>query len=304
MTVMGSNAKNKQQDFDISRSSTRDQSLSEAQVREFHEDGFLVIDNIFDSAEIDMLRDACSEPEDTQWKTAKKTIHALGLTTRATAFLDLARDSRIVAPLQALIGDDIQLQHSKLAAQPAAADRGGFAWHQDFAFYPHTNTDLVAVMVMLDDATPDNGCMRMIRGSHRRGLLNHMDSDDVFTGMCQEPKAWKDHVGDVVDITPRAGGISLHHCLMLHGAGPNQSGEPRRGLVYQYRADDAFQLADRVWDDTGLLVSGERREQVRCEEGILRLPRSARYPGHPFGNVWKQEGEFARKLNQEESERR
>ncbi|MFQ3367874.1 MAG: phytanoyl-CoA hydroxylase [Candidatus Poriferisodalaceae bacterium] len=298
---MGSDAKNKQQNLNDSPSLARDQSLSEVQVRQFHEDGFLVIDNLFDSAEIDMLRDACSEPEDTEWETAKKTIHALGLTTRASAFLDLARDSRIVALLRALIGDDIQLQHSKLAAQPAAAEMGGFAWHQDFAFYPHTNTDLVAAMVMLDDATADNGCMRMIRGSHKRGLLNHMDKDGVFTGMCQEPKAWKDHLGDVVDITPRAGGISLHHCLMLHGSGPNQSGEPRRGLVYQYRADDAFQLADRVWDDTGLLVSGKRREQVRCEEGTVRLPKSVRYPGHPFGNVWNQEGEFAQKLNEEES---
>jgi ectoine hydroxylase-related dioxygenase (phytanoyl-CoA dioxygenase family) len=301
MAAMGSNAKNKQQDFDKSPMSMRDQTLSESQVKEFHDDGFLVIDNIFDSAEIDKLRDACSEPEDMQWKTAEKTTHALGLTTRSSAFLNLARDSRIVARLRALLGDDIQLQHSKLAAQPAVADRGGFAWHQDFAFYPHTNTDLVAVMVMLDDATPDNGCMRMIRGSHRRGLLNHMDNEGVFTGMCQEPKAWKDHVSDVVNITPRAGGISMHHCLMLHGAGANQSGEPRRGLVYQYRADDAFQLADRVWDDTGLLVSGERNEKVRCEEGTLRLPRSVRYAGHPFGNAWNQEGELARKLNQKVS---
>lgn len=301
MAAMGSNAKSKQQDFDISPTSMRDQGLSKSQVRDFHEDGFLVINDILDAAEIDTLRDACSEPEDIQWKTAEKTTHALGLTTRSNVFLDLARDPRIVARLRALLGDDIQLQHSKLAAQPAVADRGGFAWHQDFAFYPHTNTDLVAVMVMLDDATPDNGCMRMIRGSHRNGLLNHMDNDGVFTGMCQEPKAWKDHVGDVVDITPRAGGISMHHCLMLHGAGANQSGEPRRGLVYQYRADDAFQLADRVWDDTGLLVSGKRSEQVRCEGVTLRLPRSVRYPGHPFGNAWNQEGELARKLNQKMS---
>lgn len=52
---------------------------------------------------------------------------------------------------------DIQLQHSKLAAQPAAASKGGFGWHQDFAFFPRTNTDLVAVMVMLNDATSTTG---------------------------------------------------------------------------------------------------------------------------------------------------
>ena len=101
MAAMGSNAKNKQQDFDISPTSRREQGLSKSQVRDFHEDGFLVINDIFDSAEIDTLRDACSEPEDIQWKTAEKTTHALGLTTRSNAFLDLARHSRIVMLLPA-----------------------------------------------------------------------------------------------------------------------------------------------------------------------------------------------------------
>lgn len=278
--------------------SSRVASLSEEEKAQFWEDGFLVIDDLFDSREIEELRDACTHPKDTEWETAERTVHALGLTTRHESFLNLARDRRVVGRLRSLIGPDIQLQHSKLAAQPAAADRGGFAWHQDFAFYPHTNTDLVAVMVMLDDATPANGCMRMVRGSHKRGLLDHMDADGMFTGMCQEPDAWTVHHDDITDITPRAGGISMHHCLMLHGAGPNRSGSPRRGLVFQYRADDAFQMADGVWSDTGLMVSGTRRERARCDAGVLRLPRSTRYPGHPFGHAWNQEGELARELNE------
>lgn len=284
-------------------SSARVPALSEDETAQFWEDGFLVLDDLFDGGEIEELRDACSHPEDTKWETAERTVHALGLTTRHDSFLDLARDQRIVRRLTPLIGTDIQLQHSKLAAQPAVADRGGFAWHQDFSFYPHTNTDLVAVMVMLDDATTDNGCMRMVRGSHKRGLLDHMDDDGLFTGMCQEPDAWIDHDDDIVDITPRAGGISMHHCLMLHGAGPNRSGSPRRGLVFQYRADDAFQMADGIWSDTGLVVSGVRRERARCDAGVLRLPRSTRYPGHPFGHAWNQEGELARELNQPDSPR-
>ena len=150
---------------------------------------------------------------------------------------------------------------------------------------------------MLDDATPENGCMRMVRGSHKRGLLDHMDDKGVFTGACQEEAAWRDRPDEIVDITPRAGGISMHHCLMLHGSGPNRSGRPRRGLVFQYRADDAFQLADGVWRDTGLLVSGVRREHVRCDAGVLRLPKSRRYPGHPFGPAWNQEGDLAREEN-------
>jgi len=272
-------------------------SLTEAELARFWEDGFLVVDGMFDAAEVEQLRDACTEPEDTKWQTSEAAVHSLSLTTRNPIFVDLARDPRIVGRLRSLIGDDIQLQHSKSASQPAAAGQGGFGWHQDFAFFPHTNTDLVAVMVMLDDATPDNGCMRMVRGSHQRGLLNHIDDDGLFTGMCRERDAWQDHADDVTQITPRMGGISIHHCLTLHGSGPNPSGAPRRGLVFQYRADDALQMADGVWPDTGLMVSGRRREHVRLEPNFVRLPKSTRYPGHPFGHAWNQEGELARELN-------
>ena len=95
--------------------------------------------------------------------------------------MELARSERILGRVTPLIGPDIQLQHSKLATKPPAKGMGTFAWHQDFAFFPHTNSDLVAVMVMLDDATPENGCMQMVRGSHKLGLLDHTE-DGQFHG--------------------------------------------------------------------------------------------------------------------------
>ena len=60
--------------------------------------------------------------------------------------------------------------------------------------------------------------------------------------------------GRVLPVKPKACGISIHHCLALHSSGPNPSGAPRRGIVFQYRADDAFQLADGVWKDTGIMI--------------------------------------------------
>lgn len=270
--------------------------LTNTQTRQFGEDGFLVEDNLFDSEEIGALRDALQAPPDRKWLEAQHTVHALEITLRHPLFLELARDERIVTRLRSLIGNNVQLQHSKLAAQPATPNKGGFDWHQDFAFFPHTNTDLVAVMVMLDDATPANGCMRMVRGSHKHGLLDHRDEGGLFTSECQVP-VWDHAPEQVTDITPKAGGISIHHCLMVHGSGANHTGAPRRGIVFQYRADDALQMADGVWRDTGLMVSGERQELVRCEPGVFRLPKSRRYPEHPFGHAWNQQGAFAEAEN-------
>ena len=272
--------------------------LSSQEIDAFRNDGFLVVDEVFDEAEVTVWRELIESPavldSEKHGHLAESTLHLLELTAKHPSFLNLARDPRIVGRLQDLMGPDIALSHSKLAAQAKTAGKGGFGWHQDFAFFPHTNTNLIAVMVMLDDATPENGCMRMVRGSHGHGLLNHADSGGNFTYQCQEKSRWESRPDLVTPITPRAGGISLHHCLTLHGSGPNPSGLPRRGLVFQYRADDAYQLADTVFTDTGLLISGERRGLVRCETAIWRLPmRPERRDGRGFGSAWNQMGEFA-----------
>ena len=201
--------------------------------------------------------------------------------------MELAKDERILSRIRPLIGPDIQLQHSKIATKPPAKGGGEFKIHQDFAFFTHSNTDLVAVMVMLDDATPENGCMQIAPWSHRWGLLDHL-VEGFFTGACQEDERWAD-TDSLVDITPRAGGISIHHCLSLHGSPDNRSGKPRRGLVFQYCADDAHQLADTVFADTGLLVSGEQRGTVRCEDGVWKLPRRKEGTTY-FGSAWNQIG--------------
>lgn len=258
-----------------SATTTSHPALTADQLRQYDEDGYLVIDGLFDSTEIDRLREAAGTPEVARpLKDAggdETIVHLLEITAKHAAFLKLARDPRIVDLITQLLGPDVQLQHSKLATKPPQKNAGAMAWHQDFAFFPHTNTDLLAVMVMLDDATPSNGCMSMVRGSHQRGLLNHL-SDGHFTGACQEPGHWADP-DDIVQLTPKAGGISIHHSLMLHASPGNLSGRPRRGVVYQYRAADAHMLVGTTYADTGLQIAGTNPGVARCDAGTLTLPR-------------------------------
>jgi len=273
--------------------------LTNEQRQSFWKDAYLVIDNIFPPTDVALLREACDSPAvTTEWKKRdheNKTVHLLEITAKHPIFMELAKSPRILNRITPLIGPNIQLQHSKLATKPPVKGKGPFAWHQDFAYFPHTNTDLVAVMVLLDDATPENGCMQVVRGSHKLGLLNHMQGG-LFTGMCQESQYWENELR-LAQVTPKVGGISIHHCLALHSSPANLSGRPRRGVVFQYRADDAYQLADGVWADTGLLICGEKREQVRCDAGLICLPKSSRYQGYPFGHAWNQEGELAQQAD-------
>jgi phytanoyl-CoA hydroxylase len=272
--------------------------LSRQQLDQYRDDGYLVIDGLFSPAEVEVLRVASEDPVVQQQLGerghANRIVHLLEITAKHPAFKELAMDRRITDLIAPLIGEDIQLQHSKLATKPPKKNAGEFAWHQDFAYFPHTNYDLLAVMVMLDDATPENGCMSVVKGSHKLGVLNHL-RDGYFTGMCLEDKYWSDP-SKIVPIMPKAGGISIHHCLTLHASPANISGRPRRGVVFQYRADDAYQMADHVWVDTGLQVRGKNREIARCDAGALRLPKRRNWDPE-FGNMYFQSGKQAREWN-------
>jgi len=100
----------------------------------------------------------------------------------------------------------------------------------------------------------------------------------------------------------QAGGISIHHCLTLHGSPSNHSGLPRRGVVFEYRAGHAYQMADHVWVDTGFQVHGTPSGRVKCEALDILLPKHrshARSSGDPYGSVYAQLGAHARRWNAE-----
>ena len=155
-------------------------------------------------------------------------------------------------------------------------------------------------MVMLDDATRDNGCMHVVPRSKTMGLLSHDPQEgEVWSGACREASLWADPEA-LVPLMPRAGGISIHHALTLHGSGTNRSGEPRRGIVFAYRAADAHCLADGLHPDSGLQICGVQSAEVRCDAthsgGRLQLPtRGSGNNAH--GDMYRQHGEFAIAIN-------
>src|SRR5207244_3200224 len=142
-----------------------------------------------------------------------------------------ARHPAMLAVVTDLIGPNLRLQSVRLNWKPAAVGKGEVEWHQDFPFFPHTNVDLLACMFLLDDASPENGCMRVISGTHRLGPLPHHDEDGQFVGHVTDP-AQIDET-KAVDLAAKAGSMTIHHCLTLHASYPNRSTTPRRGLVYQ-----------------------------------------------------------------------
>lgn len=196
------------------------------------------------------------------------------------AFYDLAFHPRILDAVEAVIGPNIQLHHSKLNLKPPTSRDARFEWHQDYPFFPHTNYDLVAVLVHIDEATRENGCLRIIPGSHKFGPQMHVFArDGAFSSQLEDQSVLGDESGWHYAESP-AGGVEIHHCNMLHSSTANRGTNPRSVLIFQYRAADNVALAGNTSHfGFGMQVRGTNPYQARMLDGtIIKLPGEIKDP--------------------------
>ncbi|MCX5210084.1 phytanoyl-CoA dioxygenase family protein [Kitasatospora sp. NBC_00240] len=265
-------------------------------VQDYRENGFAVVERLFDPSEVAELTAAVTEVLDVPdlGSVAEVEPGSPGLARRIwsptkqhVAFERAAAHPRLLDHVEALIGPDVLFHYSKLHLK-APKVGSEVDWHQDFAYYPHTNTDLVTALVYFDDASVENSCLQAVPGSHRNGLVNHY-VDGYFRG-----KAAGDGVPDpalAVPIEAPAGSVVFIHCLLLHYSSPNRSDRFRRTFLPAYRAADAYPVhfgAHAGHNEPGVtLLRGKVSDTARVEAGSWRLPLAER----PFGSLFQlQEG--------------
>lgn len=187
----------------------------------------------------------------------------------------LMRSDHLLAPVRDLIGPDLRLHTSKLnmkSAQYGAA----IEWHQDWAFYPHTNDDVLAVGVLIDDISEANGPLMVFPGSHK-GIIHNHHVDGVFAGAVDLTAGGLDPA-DAVSLTGPAGSLSIHHGRILHGSALNRSDHDRRLLFYEMAAADAFPVMGAISEFSTLeafdarMLCGRSTIEPRMEPVPVRLP--------------------------------
>ena len=258
--------------------------LTKDQIEFYREKGYLGVEGVFSTAEVEELQRVTDEfveksrsvtehddvfdlepdhtPEFPKLRRLKYPPSQHEVYDRAL------RNDRVLDIVSQLVGTEAVRGHgSKLNIK--AADFGSpVEWHQDWAFYPHTNDDMLAVGVCIDEMSEENGCLLIIPGSHKGPVLDH-HLDGRFAGAVTEPD-FDDSTAEKVELP--AGGISLHHVRVLHGSLPNRSPNPRRLLLFEYAAGDAWPLRGSDWDAfCGSFVRGEPSNQVRVTEVPVRL---------------------------------
>ena len=230
-------------------------SLSSENIEQYQVDGYTVVPSLFEEGELatvdqcirDLTKTAIDsgepdkimelEPNPVNGEQVPRRIY--NPFQQHECFHNLATDDRVLDRIESLIGPDIEFHHSKLNMKPAKVGSVG-EWHQDIAYFPHTNDDLVTTLIYLDDATEHNGCLQVMP-SHHTHFFKHELEDGSFAGMITEPID-DGRFGKAVSLPAPAGSIIFMHCRTPHSSLPNKSNYPRRTLIFEYRAADAFPI--------------------------------------------------------------
>jgi phytanoyl-CoA hydroxylase len=230
-------------------------TLSAAQIRAYHELGYTLVENAIPPDLLNRLQTITNEfisrargisrnnevydleeshtPEDPRVRRLKEPVNC------DPFYWALVRSAGVIDPVSQLIGPNLRLHGSKLNMKFGKYG-AAVEWHQDWAFYPHTNDDLLAVGIMLDDVVMENGPLLVLPGSHRGPVYSHHHGG-YFTGAVNL-ETEQPELSAAVPLTGKAGSMTVHHVRALHGSALNTSTRPRRILFYEIAAADAWPL--------------------------------------------------------------
>ncbi|MGH7127274.1 MAG: phytanoyl-CoA dioxygenase family protein [Planctomycetaceae bacterium] len=228
-------------------------TLSRGQIEQFNRDGYVKGIRIFGDEEITAIR--------RYFDALLARIIAAGGNSYSisTAHLkygpvyDLLTEPRIVACVRDILGDDVIGWGSHFFCK-MPRDGKSVAWHQDASYWPLSPSKAVTVWLAIDDADRENACMRFIAGSHHFGHLTYRPSDASEHNVLDQTIEDPEQFGTPVDDELRAGELSLHSDLLLHGSEANESGRRRCGLTLRYCTPDV--RAGMDWNQKGVVVSG------------------------------------------------
>ena len=250
--------------------------LSESQVEAYREHGYVIADfrlpaPVLEDLRADQERLVAREP---RFRDLCPNLLAYDL-----RFLEIARTPEILGMVEQIIGPDFALWNSSLFAKPER-DGQRTPWHQDGQYWPIRPLATCTVWIALDDSTTENGCLRVIPGSHHdRRLRAHrgLEATDVTLNQELDPSEYDPENAE--DIVLKAGQMSLHDVYLLHASEANRSPRSRRGMTLRFMPTTSHfdrELASRQAVELGVLDHAERtlflvRGVDRCGHNDFRF---------------------------------
>lgn len=202
--------------------------LTDAQVAEYHERGYVIPDFRLPEAELEDIRARHARLLE---RHPEFRDNAPALLSHDLGFLNYARDPVILDIVAHLIGPDVCLWNMSFFAKPALNGKKT-PWHQDGQYWPIRPLATCTVWIAVDAATRENGCLRYIPGSNSANrLMAHERRDDPGYTLNQELKREEYDEARAEDLILEAGQMALHDVYIAHGSEENRSPHPRRGMT-------------------------------------------------------------------------
>jgi len=257
----------------------------DSQVEAFENDGFLRVNGLFDAEEVEVLykiskADQQLESESHGRKDERGMLSRLAIRNDldgSAIYTAIARSRRMVETMQRLLRDEVYHYHHKVMLKEPRVG-GAWEWHQDYGYwydfgclYP----DMASCLIAIDPATRSNGCLQVLRGSHKMGRVAHGRAGEQVGADPERVDAACARF-ERVHCEMQPGDALFFHSNLLHCSQQNTSDQPRWSLIccYNTRHNDPFfanaphnnYQALAIWPDERVLEVGRRHWQSLCAD--------------------------------------
>ncbi len=227
--------------------------LSAKQIERYNREGYVAPVRIYSDNEIQAIRKYFDELLDRVLRAGGDSYSISSAHLKYGPVYDILTDARIVDVVADLLGDDVIAWGSHFFCK-MPRDGKAVAWHQDASYWPLSPSKAVTVWLAIDDADRENACMQFVAGSHKYGHMTYRPSDPGEHNVLNQSIDNPEQYGVIVDDVLKAGEVSLHSDLLLHGSEANNSDRRRCGLTLRYCSAEVH--AGLGWNEKGVQVRG------------------------------------------------
>ena len=232
----------------------------EKEFEQFWTKGYLIVPDLFDQEEMHILKNIIVNHEGMKLRTeglmnkvsqgkrpSFETIFVWNDTAGNDVFAKATRRASIFDRLECFFNDSIYVYHNKITLKyPGMV---GFRYHQDYAYWygmGNLYPDMATVLIAVDPMTRENGCLKILEGSHKMGRIDHVFHDGVSdSGVCQDRLAVIETRLPEVYVELKRGDVVMFHCNTLHGSNDNVSPHSRIALIgcYNTKSNNPYKSA-------------------------------------------------------------
>ncbi|MBV9851244.1 MAG: phytanoyl-CoA dioxygenase family protein [Armatimonadetes bacterium] len=245
------------------------------QIARFQQDGYLIVPHLFDAEEMGLMLQIARADRGKQTRAVpdaqggQSKIWLTSDTDREDIYNAFCHSRRVAGTMEKLLGDEVYLYHYKMTIKEPG-EGGAWEWHQDYGYWYNNGClfpDMASCYIAVDPAHRANGCLQVIRGSHRLGRIDH-DKVGGQTGADAERVAQALEQLELVYCEMQPGDALFFHANALHRSDPNRSDEPRWGFIccYTTRHNPCRDLPGHpsyrplaLWDDARIRELGTRQ---------------------------------------------